>query len=298
VTFVLAHLSDPHIGPLPRPRPRDLIGKRLTGYLNWQRRDRIHDMDVLTRLVADMQAQKPDHIMMTGDVMNIGLPAEFPIAAQWLRTLGDPSNVSFVPGNHDAYVRSSLVHMVQTFAPWTSSDGAHVTSWPYLRLRGPVALIGLSSGVPTGPFLASGRLGDAQCAKLVTLLDETRAQGLMRVVMIHHPPYRAGATPGRGLSDVRSFEKVIARHGAELIVHGHNHCTQVVHLPAGGGRTAPVVGVASASAVPGTPRHRAAYHLYRITPRETGGWQIDAQARGLLPGTREIGDLGPFSLAG
>ena len=78
MTLLLAHLSDPHIGPLPKPRPRDLIGKRLTGYLNWQRRDKIHDMDVLTRLVADMHAHRPDHIMMTGDVMNIGLPAEFP----------------------------------------------------------------------------------------------------------------------------------------------------------------------------------------------------------------------------
>ena len=291
--MLLAHLSDPHIGPLPKPRPRDLMGKRLTGYLNWQRRDRIHDMDVLTRLVADMRAQKPDHIMMTGDVMNIGLPAEFPIAAAWLRTLGDPGNVSFVPGNHDAYVRSSLEHLVQTFAPWTSSDGAHVTSWPYLRVRGNVALIGLSSGVPTGPFLASGKLGRDQRTKFMALLDETKARGLMRVVMIHHPPYRAGATPGRGLSDVGKFEKIIARHGAELVVHGHNHTTQVVQLPAPGGMTTPVVGVASASAVPGTPRHRAAYHLSRITARPKGGWQIDGHVRGLLPGTREIGDLGP-----
>ena len=76
-SFLIAHLSDAHIGPLPEPRARELIGKRLTGYLNWKRRDRIHDMDVLTRLVADMRAHKPDHIMMTGDVLNIGLPAGF-----------------------------------------------------------------------------------------------------------------------------------------------------------------------------------------------------------------------------
>ena len=292
MTFLLAHLSDPHIGPLPKPRVRDLVGKRLTGYLNWQRRDKIHDMDVLGRLVDDMQAHRPDHVMMTGDVMNIGLPAEFPVAAQWLRTLGEPHGVSFVPGNHDAYVRSSLQHLIQTFAPWTSSDGEHETSWPYLRVRGEVALIGLTSGVPTGPFLASGRLGKDQRDRFAALLDETRARGLMRVVMIHHPPYRLGATPGRGLSDVRAFEKLIARHGAELVVHGHNHRTQVFHLPAAG-TTVPVVGVASASAVPGTPRHRAAYHLYRITAKGKGKWSIDGHVRGLLPGTREIGDLGP-----
>ena len=42
--FTLAHLSDPHLAPLPRPRLSELIGKRITGYLNWQLRRRfIHD---------------------------------------------------------------------------------------------------------------------------------------------------------------------------------------------------------------------------------------------------------------
>jgi hypothetical protein len=66
-------------------------------------------------------------------------------------------------------------------------------------------------------------------------------------------------------------------------------------LPTPEGR-APVVGVASASAVPGTPRHRAAYHLFKVTQAEAG-WRIEAHARGLLPGTREIGDLGALNLA-
>ena len=83
--FRIAHLSDPHIGPLPKPRWRELIGKRATGYLNWRRgRHRAHDMDALTALVADMRAQNPDHVAMTGDICNIGLPGEFPLAARWL----------------------------------------------------------------------------------------------------------------------------------------------------------------------------------------------------------------------
>ena len=35
--FTLAHLSDPHLAPLPAPRWSELIGKRVTGYINWQR---------------------------------------------------------------------------------------------------------------------------------------------------------------------------------------------------------------------------------------------------------------------
>ena len=270
------------------------MGKRLTGYINWKRRDRIHDMEVLARLVADLRAHKPDHVMMTGDVLNIGLPAEFPLAATWLRSLGEPHEVSFVPGNHDAYVRSSMAHLTRTFAPWTTSDGAHETAYPYLRVRDGIALIGLSSGIPTPLFIASGRLGRTQRDAFARLLDETRAQGLLRVVMIHHPPWRAGATPGRGLNDVRAFEKIIARHGADLIVHGHNHRASVVHLPTPEG-SVPVVGVASASAIPGTPRHRAAYHLFRIS-RQDSGWRIEGHARGILPGSHEISDLGPIVL--
>ncbi len=92
MSLVLAHLSDAHIGPMPRPRKRELLGKRLTGYLNWTRgRAFVHDMDVLNRLVADIKAQRAGHIAMTGDILNIGLKAEFPLARAWLETLGRPA---------------------------------------------------------------------------------------------------------------------------------------------------------------------------------------------------------------
>ena len=35
--FRIAHLSDPHLGPLPTVRLKDLASKRLTGYLNYRR---------------------------------------------------------------------------------------------------------------------------------------------------------------------------------------------------------------------------------------------------------------------
>ena len=48
--FVLAHLSDPHLAPLPMPRPRELLAKRGLGYLNWLRKRRsIHRADCSRR---------------------------------------------------------------------------------------------------------------------------------------------------------------------------------------------------------------------------------------------------------
>jgi 3',5'-cyclic AMP phosphodiesterase CpdA len=103
--FVLAHISDPHLGPLPRGRWRELAGKRALGFLNYQlRRRHEHKMEVLDELLADLHAQKPDHIAVTGDLVNLALPDEFPAAAAFLARVGPPDRVSFVPGNHDAYV--------------------------------------------------------------------------------------------------------------------------------------------------------------------------------------------------
>ena len=236
MSLVLAHLSDAHIGPLPRPRRRELIGKRFTGYLNWTRgRSLVHDMDVLVALVADIKAQHPDHIAMTGDILNIGLTAEYPLARAWLQTLGAAHDVSFVPGNHDAYVRATMPDLAATFIPWTSDDTGSA-SFPYLRVRGGVALIGLSSAVPTPPFIASGRLGRRQCEACASLLSRCARQGLVRVVMIHHPPHRGGARLGRALADADLFEAMIRHAGAELVIHGHNHRLSVAHLKGPGAR--------------------------------------------------------------
>lgn len=295
MNFLLAHLSDPHVGPLPRPRRRELIGKRVTGYLNWTRsRSRIHDMGALHLIVSDMKAHHPSHIAMTGDISNIGLPAEFQIARNWLETLGAPEDVSFVPGNHDAYVQGSLPDLARTFAPWTKGEAPAGERFPYLRVRGEVALIGLSSGVPMPLFVASGYLGPTQLEAAEILLAETARRGLVRVVMLHHPPHATASHLGRGLRDARGFATLIRRVGAELIIHGHNHrlCLGRMKGPNG---LVPVVGVASASVVRGTPHQRAGYHLFEIAGNGSD-FKISARARGLLPGTSVVGDLGAILL--
>ena len=93
--FKLAHLSDPHIGPLPRARAKELAGKRVLGWINWNRGRRdVHRMDVLQQLLVDLHAQAPDHIALTGDVVNLALPGEYPAARAFLETVGAPDFVS------------------------------------------------------------------------------------------------------------------------------------------------------------------------------------------------------------
>jgi 3',5'-cyclic AMP phosphodiesterase CpdA len=268
--FTLAHLSDPHLGPIPAPLWRDLLNKRLTGYLNWRRkRQFIHNMDVLDALLADLAARKPAHISCTGDLLNIGLASECDKALSVMARLGAPEDVSLVPGNHDAYVADSLRTFIEHFSPYMTSDTGRFEGFPFVRLRGPIALIGLSSGVPTLPFSARGTLGREQRQRLEQILRFLGTQQLARVIMIHHPPHEGGAGFGRGLTDAIGFESALEREGAELVIHGHNHVTSVAHLQGPKGKI-PVVGVPSASASGGTPSHQAGYHLFDFDMTEQG----------------------------
>ena len=277
--FRIAHLTDPHVGPLPRPRLREMFSKRVTGWYNWRRsRKGGHDMDLLAALVSDMRAQAPDHIACTGDVCNIGLPREWPTSRVFMEGLGSPHDVSFVPGNHDAYVEGSLEGLLRAIGPWTSGDDGEMGRFPYLRRRGNVVLIGLSSAIPTLPFVASGKVGRRQMAAAERLLDSLRLEGVFRVVMIHHPPHVGGAAAGRNLIDAERFERMIARVGADLIIHGHNHVGSVAFLD-GAGYPVPVVGAPSASARGGGTIHKAGYHLYTITPAGSG-FALKAELRG------------------
>jgi 3',5'-cyclic AMP phosphodiesterase CpdA len=281
--FVLAHLSDPHLGPLPRPAAADLASKRLLGYLNWRRgRHRVHRGEVLDAMVRDLRDQQPDHVAVTGDLVNIALPSEFERARRWLDALGPPADVSVVPGNHDAYVAGTEPGRDRRWAPYMAGDDdlSSASLFPYLRRRGPVALVGLSTAVATPLLMATGMLGDRQIARAAVLLADLRSENLFRVVMIHHPPV-AGASHHKRLVDAAVFRDAIAACGAELAIHGHHHVHSLSWLAGSDGRV-PVVGVPSASAAAGMKHDAAAYNLYRISGAP-GGWNCEMVTRGLGP---------------
>lgn len=286
--FTLAHLSDPHL-PMPQARVVDLLGKRATGYFNWWRnRVQLHRPEALAGLVADIAAQKPDHIALTGDLVNISLPDEFARASRWLATLGTPDRVTIVPGNHDVYVATQWRESLGRWGAYIAGDGQPLAAdfkvFPTLRRRGPVALVGLNSGLPKPPFFATGTLGEAQIASAEKLLAELGREGVCRVVMIHHPPLTT-ESPFKRLTDAAAFQAMIRRVGCEIVLHGHNHRSEVARIMGPQGAV-PVVGVTSASAAPGSKYGRARYHLIGIE-RGTSGWRIAVDIRALAAdGTR------------
>jgi 3',5'-cyclic AMP phosphodiesterase CpdA len=278
--FTLAHLSDPHLGPMPTPPLPELIGKRALGFFNWHRsRKALHRPEVLATLVADLKAQTTDHIAVTGDLVNIALAAEFGPARAFLDRLGTPSDVTLVLGNHDIYVRGAEVLAARHWGPFMRGDDSE-PGFPFVRRRGNLALIGTSTGAPTAPFMATGWLGDAQRAKLANVLAALRQEGAFRVVLIHHPPTLPHKSPHKRLTDAAEFRDIIARHGAELILRGHDHEHALEWLAGPDGARVPAIGVPSASVTYGGRHAPAAYNLYRIDGA-SGAWRCEVITRGI-----------------
>jgi 3',5'-cyclic AMP phosphodiesterase CpdA len=277
--FTLAHLSDPHLPPLPKARLGDLAGKRALGYLNWIRnRHKFHRRDVLDALLADVQTQAPDQIAVTGDFVNLALAAEFEPARAWLESVGSPERVAIVPGNHDAYVRITRHRFSETFEDYLRGDAPDGGEpFPFLRRRGPLALIGVSSAVPTPPLMATGRLGRSQLDALDRILTDLSAAQAFRVLLIHHP-LRSDSRVKR-LTDSKPLLALLERRGVDLILHGHDHVhsTLWVHGPSG---AIPAIGVPSASAVAHGRYPAAAYNLFSIS-RDGAAWRCEQTVRGI-----------------
>lgn len=274
--FTLAHLSDVHLGPLPPVGLRRWNLKRLLGWLNWQHRRRhVYSRDVLDRLVEDLRAQAPDHIAVTGDLANLGLPAEHEVALGWLGTLGTPERVTAIPGNHDIYSGIGADPGTGRWHPHMSASSAATdhavaeamgaeAAFPFVRRFGRIAIIALNSAVTTRPFYAIGRLGPDQLRRLAKILDRLGAEGIMRVVLIHHPPLPGLSRKRHDLADAAALADALARHGAELVLHGHEHRETLAWHDTSTGRI-PIIGVPSASlALPYKNEPLARYNLYRL----------------------------------
>jgi 3',5'-cyclic AMP phosphodiesterase CpdA len=275
--FKLAHLSDPHLPPLPSARLSELAGKRALGYLNWTRnRRKYYRRDVLDALVSDMQAQAPDHIAVTGDLVNLALEAEFTPARQWLASIGEPYLVTTIPGNHDAYVRRTQHRFVESFGEYLGDDNTS-GAFPFVRRRGPIALIGLSSAVPTAPFMATGTLGRAQIDALEPMLAALSTEDAFRVLLVHHP-LRSDSRPKR-LTDSAKLLALLRKHGVDLILHGHDHVHSTMWFEGPDGKI-PSIGVPAASALARGRHPAAAYNLYAIE-REGNAWRCEQISRGI-----------------
>jgi len=266
--FRLAQVSDPHFRGFRNVKLRDLLGKRALGGLNLLiMRRRKHNMALLRALLEDLPTRSVDHLALTGDLCNIALESEWAAALRWIEATQLPAHrVTVIPGNHDAYVAKVVRDGVfeRMFATFQTAElRVDNAVYPFVRLRGDVALVCTSTGVPTGDTGAWGRVGESQLVRLESLLTAPEVRSRRRVVLIHHPPMVNRHGEERNLRDRAALQSLLMRTGADLVLHGNDHRDFFNELPGPGGARIPVVGAGSAS-YDGPPGRRSRYHIFEI----------------------------------
>jgi 3',5'-cyclic AMP phosphodiesterase CpdA len=274
----VAHLSDIHLSTVSRVGPRDFATKRVLGGINllFNRRGYRGEaqQQKLSALRRDIEAQRADFVIITGDLTSLSLPEEFALARAFVSSLGGPERVALIPGNHDAYVKSAVAarYFEKAFADYLPARG-----FPWVRSLGEHAvLVGLSSAVPTWLFHAGGALGEAQRQQAEALLGDAAHAQKLRIVAMHHPPDPARQKHGgrlRSLADSKEALGLFARAGVGLIWHGHEHSGLWYELDDPSGWRCQVYDAGSA-----TSGHKARYNVYTLSDERPALLSVDARA--------------------
>ncbi|MEO0410885.1 MAG: metallophosphoesterase [Pseudomonadota bacterium] len=292
-----AHFTDLHLPIRSKPKVRALLNKRILGYQSWLRkRHKRHQQWTLDHLVADARTQAVDAALISGDITNIALPDEFSDAADWMAQAMRDLPAVMVPGNHDSYVDVPWSEGMGRLAPYMlgspSLDSAS-SAEPQLRKDADdfpfMSALGLEQGIccicansapPTAPGLASGRLGDRQIALMASMLEDAARCGHYRLIMLHHPVTDGVVSWRKGLGDAADFQAMIARVGADLIIHGHTHFPVHGALPGPDGPVT-VIGGGSASHTAGHGRYTPARYNIIDIDRVDAGWSTQITIREL-----------------
>lgn len=257
-----AHTSDIHLLDLTGVRPWRYFNKRITGRINLAlRRGKQHDGRLFDEACAKAHAEGAQRMVVTGDLTNLALQSEFALVRRKLDGLPMPATV--IPGNHDTYTRGSVATRRCEHYLGHHMEGERIEghAYPFVQRFEGVGLIGCSTGIATRPLRAVGELGAGQRQRLATVLRALRAEGRARIVLIHHPVMAGESHDGKRLLDLEAFGQIIAAHGAELILHGHEHRRIDGSLPGPEGH-AVVHGIASGTSLSHRADRRASFSLY------------------------------------
>jgi 3',5'-cyclic AMP phosphodiesterase CpdA len=273
----IAHLSDLHLLDLEGAVPYRLFNKRITGYLNIRfHRKSVHKPFAVEAAARAIGRLDVDQVVITGDVSNLALENEFERVRSFLseHLRLPPERVSLVPGNHDTYTGGShrSRRFARAFAEHLRSDLPELTPpgevFPYVQLRGPAAIIGISTALPRPPLVASGAIGEVQLRALEAILAHPEVRDRTPVILQHHPIHNPPSRAKRaleGLQDAEDEARVLGKLRRGLVLHGHLHrrvhrrlATERGHLEA--------IGATSASLLHDSDERMAGFNVYEIRP--------------------------------
>jgi 3',5'-cyclic AMP phosphodiesterase CpdA len=137
---------------------------------------------------------------------------------------------------------------------------------PIVKLRGPVAIVALSSAVPQPPLVAAGELGKAQLAALAEVLRHPEVTKRALVIAVHHPAVHGWSRVKAHLEGLRDAPELLALLSSVprgLLLHGHLHRRQQRTIVTREGNVQQI-GATSASLHHESPDRMAGFNLYEL----------------------------------
>lgn len=166
-------------------------------------------------------ANKPDLVLITGDITQQGFRDEFEAAGRWINQMPDPRFV--IVGNHDVPYWSLFARL---FAPWKAFERAtghpahdHQFLSPTVMVRGVVTARGWQARMNW----SKGVIDLMQTRKAAEALRQAPV-GALRILACHHPLVEMIGTPMTG--DVKRGDAaalIFAEAGVDIIATGHVH---------------------------------------------------------------------------
>lgn len=256
-----------------------------------------HDARIADALSADVTAQAPDLVVISGDFTQVGTEAEFQAARTFLDGLKLPFFA--VPGNHDVPARNLLRRLLVPYGAYRRHINEELE--PLLERDG-VVIAGLRTSRRARAELnwAHGSISRGQLERLSARLEGTAPEAV-RIVVAHHPLMQPEGPVQKPMRLVRRADlalETFARLGVRLVLSGHFHLSYtrshgqaVEAVPTGLTRAAaaPILVAQAGSAV--STRLRGAANGYNVidiadgqialTVREWdgSGWQALERAK-------------------
>lgn len=227
----LAHLSDVHIldSRAPTRRGRYRFATRFVA--GGKRVDPAERSRRLASALAAARAGGADHVVISGDLTEVGEDAEFEHFAALLTDAGFPEGaITLVPGNHDAYTpggwQRALAGPLARFASASASGGRGGRSTPLVD-RGSFVVLPLDTTRFETLVWSGGVVTRDTALALDRLLSDPGLRDKALVLVAHHPPfYPKGLPVMRWIDGLRGCAEVLgllARHPRLQLLHGHLH---------------------------------------------------------------------------
>lgn len=284
-------LSDLHLSSIGIPNPLRLLNKRVLGYLSWLRRRRhTHQRWVLELAIETIRQLNIDHYAITGDLTHIGLKNEFEQAKEWLENLGDPYDITVIPGNHDLYTNEQWS---RSFKLWESylyddneiSNNSYSNNgltrlnelYPIIRLRKNVAFIGVNSVFDAPWFRATGRINELELKRLKNILNSKKLDAYCKILLIHHPITLTNTAKRKSLLNHEELISLLKKYPVNLVLHGHGHHSCIESLRCNNDFEIPVIGMSSSSSISQQPNYQAQFLLFEVS-RNAQQWKIAKQS--------------------